>query len=135
MLSRPEVIRALKRVDNNILKLDSAVEETMRQLDRPNNPHFTVNKAISDISEFGVQGIIQTMFTYGSHNGVNVDNTTDAEIKALIEAYRVIKPGKIMIYSIDRKTPEKNLYRVSREKLEEIGARIQNATGIPVSIA
>lgn len=34
-LHRPDVCDALMKVDNNILKLDSAVEATMRALDRP----------------------------------------------------------------------------------------------------
>lgn len=134
-LDDPGVIRGLQRVDNNIVKLDSAVESTMRALDRPNSPGFTVGKVIEGITRFGNKAIVQTMFTRGTHDGQYVDNTTDAEIDALIEAYRLIRPGRIMIYSIDRKTPEESLQKVSRDQLASIAARITAATSIPVSIA
>lgn len=105
----PDVAEALKKVDNNILKLDSAIDDTMRTLDRPASPSFTVEKAIDGLRQFSGTGIIQTMLTRGMHEGISFDNTTDSEIDALIEAYNVIRPRSIMIYSIDRATPEQSL--------------------------
>ena len=134
-LTRPGVVRALGRVDNNILKLDSAVENTMRMLDRPNSPGFTVRRAIDGIAAFGQKAIVQTMFTRGSYNGESFDNTTETEIDALIDAYRKISPGSIMIYSLDRKTPADDLHRVEKGELMRIAARIEKATGIPVTVA
>lgn len=134
-LDRPDVADALRRVDNNIVKLDSAVESTMRALDRPNSPTFTVEKAIADIAPFGRRAIVQTMFTFGTYDGHAVDNTTDAEIQTLIDAYRRINPGQIMIYSIDRRTPAEDLHKVPADRLAEIARRITEATGIPVTTA
>lgn len=134
-LHRPDVARALSRVDNNILKLDSAVDTTMRLLDRPNSPASNVERAIEGIAQFGPKAIVQTMFTRGEHDGQAVDNTTDAEIDALIDAYRRIAPGQIMIYSIDRRTPEQSLEKIPAESLRAIADRISAATGIPVTTA
>ncbi len=134
-LDRPDVVRALGRVDNNILKLDSAIESTMRLLDRPNSPGFDVERAIDGIAQFGKKAIVQTMFTRGSHDGTPVDNTTDAEVEALIDAYRRIAPGQVMIYSIDRQTPEQSLQKVPADELRAIADRITAATGIPVTTA
>ncbi|MDE7403373.1 MAG: radical SAM protein [Muribaculaceae bacterium] len=125
------VVRALRRVDNNILKLDSAIEETMKIIDRPNDPGFTAAGVIQQLKKFEGTGIIQTMFLRGTHDGVNIDNTTDAEVEALIEAYKEIKPKEVMIYSLDRPTPERNLRKVEREELERIATRIREA-GIEV---
>lgn len=135
MLHSDAVAAALKRVDNAILKLDSAVDSTVALLDRPVSASFTTARAIEQLANFGPTAIVQTMMTRGSHNGQPVDNTTDAEIEALIEAYRTIKPREIMLYSLDRPTPEKNLERVPRQELLAIGQRISDATGIPVSVA
>ena len=135
MLGRSDTTEALRRVDNCILKLDSAVAQTVRLLDRPTSPAFDVEKVIGQLAEFGQAAIIQTMLTRGSHAGVAVDNTTDAEIGALIDAYRRIGPREIMLYSLDRPTPELSLQRVPREELETIAARITAATGIPVQVA
>lgn len=134
-LHRPEVVRALGKVDNNILKLDSAITSTVALLDRPVDTRYDVNDVINSIAAFGKGAIVQTMITRGSHDGKNVDNSTDAEVGALIEAYKVINPREIMIYTIDRQTPEKSLQRISREKLDQIAARITRETGLPVQVS
>lgn len=130
-LESPAVCDALKRVDNNILKLDSAIESTMRKIDRPGSREFTVKRVIEQLKQFSGQGIIQTMLLRGE----GLDNTTDDEINALIEAYKQIRPRSIMIYSIDRKTPDETLRAVGKEELTEIALRIEKETGIPVSVA
>lgn len=131
----PSVAEALKKVDNNILKLDSAVESTMQLIDRPNDPHFTVEKVVEGLKQFAGSGIIQTMFLRGSHDGQPVDNTTPAEIEALINAYKEIRPASVMIYSLDRSTPEEKLVKVPKEELEKIALTIEKATGLPVSVS
>ena len=130
-LHRPDVVAALRRVDNNILKLDSAIDSTVQALDRPTGK-YSVATVVDQLAEFAGTGVIQTMFTRGTHDGKTVDNTTDAEIDALIDAYKRIRPASVMIYSIDRKTPEESLQRVKPEELQAIATRIQAATNLPV---
>ena len=134
-LDHPDVAAALRKVDNNIVKLDSAVTSTMRLMDRPVSPAFTSERAVEMIRPFGRDCVVQTMLLRGSWNGEPVDNTTPAEIDALIEAYRTIGPRQVMIYSIDRRTPARELVKVPREELEQIAARIRRETGIDVSVA
>ena len=134
-LFRPDVVSALKRVDNNILKLDSANEETVKLLDRPVDSRYKVSEVIDSLAAFDGQAIVQTMITRGSHDGVAVDNSTDDEIDGLIEAYKKIAPREVMIYTIDRQTPERSLQRVNREELDRIAARITDATGIGVQVS
>lgn len=125
------VAEALKKVDNNILKLDSAIESTMRLIDQPASKDFTVERLIEGLKQFSGSGIIQTMILRGEHNGQVVDNTTPQEIEALIKAYREIQPKEVMIYSLDRSTPEEKLIKVEKEELDLIATRIKEA-GIPV---
>ena len=132
-LGNPKVVEALRKVDNNILKLDSAFDRTMRLLNRPANPNVVVEGIIQDIMQFSGSCIIQTMLLRGEHNGKPIDNTTDEEIDALIDAYRRIAPKEVMIYSIDRKTPEEHLEKISTEEMERIGKRIADA-GINVKV-
>lgn len=129
----PDVAAALRLVDNNILKLDSAIEPTMRLIDNPVEGSFTIQRLIPALKEFAGQGIIQTMFLRGEHNGKHIDNTTPEEIEALIKAYKEINPRQVMIYSIDRSTPEENLVKVERDELEKIAGQIREA-GINVTI-
>lgn len=133
-LADEAVGRALRRVDNNILKLDSALTPTMRLIDRPGSPDFTSEKVIGQIASFAPDCIVQTMILRGSHDGQPVDNTTDGEVEALIDAYRLIRPREVMLYSIDRRTPEQALVKVEREELESIASRVREA-GINVLVS
>lgn len=128
------VVAALRKVDNNILKLDSAIDETMRLIDQPASPSFTCEKVIEQLAQFSGQCVVQTMFLRGTHDGKKIDNTTQEEIEALIKAYKRIAPRQVMIYSIDRKTPEKQLEKVSHEELEAIASQIR-AEGINVMVS
>lgn len=134
-LHRPDVVEALRRTDNAILKLDSAVEETMRALDRPASSAFTVALVVEQLAAFGPSAIVQTMLTRGTHDGSTVDNTTPAELDALIEAYRRIRPREIMLYTIDRRTPEQSLEHITRAEMAAAAERITAATGIPVQVS
>lgn len=133
-IDRPAVCDALRKVDNNILKLDSAITGTMRLIDRPTSPDFSSEKVIDQLAQFGNQCIVQTMMLRGSHNGQPVDNTTPQEIDALIEAYRRINPKEVMLYSLDRKTPEQALVKVEKPELEQIADKIR-AAGIAVQVS
>lgn len=128
-----KVADALKRVDNNILKLDSAIESTMRLIDRPTSKDFTVERVIDRLCDFSGEGIIQTMILRGEHDGIPVDNSTPGEVDALIEAYKKIRPREVMLYSLDRSTPEEKLVKVEKEELEKIADRIR-AAGITVQV-
>lgn len=131
MLHSQAVVDALHRVDNSIMKLDSALTPSIRRLDRPGNPAFTADYVIGQLAGFGHDAIVQTMICRGEC----FDNTTDAEVDALIEAYRRINPRLIMLYSIDRPTPDTTLKRVSPDELRTIADRITAATGIQVQTA
>ena len=133
MIGKPEVVAALRKVDNNILKLDSAVESTMRAIDRPADSGFTVERVVDRLCQFSGECIVQTMMLRGTHCGTAIDNTTDAEIDALIEAYRKINPREVMLYSIDRATPEEQLEKVEKPELETIAQRFR-AAGIKVQV-
>lgn len=133
-LGDESVVAALRKVDNNILKLDSAITSTMRLIDQPASPSFTSEGVIEQIAQFAGQCVVQTMFLRGEHDGKNIDNTTPEEVEALIWAYKRISPRQVMIYSIDRKTPEQKLEKVSREELEAIASQMCRE-GINVTVS
>lgn len=133
MLHKPDVVSALRRVDNNIQKLDSAKDETIKLIDRPNQSFYSARRVIDQLKEFDGHIIVQTMMLRGSHDGLAIDNTTPDEIEALIKAYEDVKPQEVMIYSIDRKTPEEKLEKVPKEDLERIADEIRTH-GINVQV-
>lgn len=133
-ISKDSVFRALNKVDNNILKLDSAFTETIRLINAPNIPSFTAEQLIENLQKFNGNLIIQTMFLRGSHDGQTVDNTTPREIDAWLDALQKIRPQKVMIYTIDRQTPEKALEKIPAEQMNAIADRAR-ALGFEVSVS
>lgn len=133
MASRPDVTAALKTVDNNVLKLDSALPGTLHALNRPASGAIQPEGIIADLKTYGSQCIVQTMLVQGEHDGHTIDNTTDTEVDALIAAYREIGPRLVQIYSIDRPAPALGLRAVDRATLEAIAARVE-AAGITVQV-
>ncbi len=133
MIGRESVRRALLRVDNNILKLDSAFDDTVRLVDNPQGS-YTVAKTVANMKLFEGRLIIQTMFLRGECGGQRVDNTTEREVAAWLELVREISPQKVMIYTIDRDTPCPTLEKVPVEELRLIAARVESL-GIGCSVA
>ena len=133
MIGRESVRRALARVDNNILKLDSAFDATVRLVNNPCGT-YSVSSVIENMRLFEGQFIMQTMFLRGEYNGALVDNTTEAEVEAWLRVVADLRPLKVMVYSLDRDTPCKTLEKVQREELLSIAARVE-ALGIECSVA
>ena len=133
-LGRADVVKALRLCDNRILKLDAATDEMMRRIDLPVNEQLTVHTIMEWLKQFEGDFILQTCFLRGEHNGQPIDNTTDEELDAWYQAVEVLRPKQIMIYVIDRKTPEERLSKIPREQMEAIAAPLI-AKGFDVSIS
>lgn len=121
-LGRPDVVQALRLCDNRILKLDAATDEMMRRIDLPVNEHLTVRTIIDWLAQFDGDFTLQTCFLRGEHDGLIIDNTTPDELDAWYKAVDYLHPKQIMIYVIDRKTPEERLSKIPREEMERIAA-------------
>jgi wyosine [tRNA(Phe)-imidazoG37] synthetase (radical SAM superfamily) len=134
MLHKKAVVKALNRVDDNILKLDSGVVETVQLLNKPAG-RFDLQKLVDHLKQFEGNLIIQTMFLKGTFGGTEFDNTTDAEIEKWICLLNEIRPAAVMIYSIARDTPADSLEGIALENLEEIARRVEKETSIPVQVA
>ena len=128
------VRRALLRVDNNILKLDSAFDATVRRMNNPQSASYTVRGIVEAMKRFDGRMILQTMFLRGECGGQPVDNTTEEEVSAWLRLVAEIRPQQVMVYSLDRDTPCPTLEKVTKEELQAIAARVE-ALGIPCSVA
>ena len=125
MIHRPEVHDALMRVDNNILKLDTVNPAFIKKVDRPAGT-YDVELIVQRLKAFRGHVIIQTMFLKGD----GIDNTTDDYVNPWLEAVKDIAPQQVMIYTIDRETPDHSLRKATHEELDAIRDRVI-ATGIP----
>ena len=125
MIHRQAVHDALMRVDNNILKLDTVDPIYIKKVDRPTG-HYDVTRVIEDLKRFNGHVIIQTMFMHGDKS----DNTSEEFVNPWLEALKQIKPSQVMIYTIDRETPDHLLRKATHEELDTIRDQVI-AAGIP----
>ena len=126
MAVRPEVHAALLKVDNNILKLDTVSADYIERVDRPTGA-YDVNAVIEALCAFDGHVIVQSMFMKGLSEGQSVDNTTDAYVQPWLEAVKRIKPSQVMVYTIDRETPDPDLQKATHEELDRIAALVKGA--------
>jgi wyosine [tRNA(Phe)-imidazoG37] synthetase (radical SAM superfamily) len=128
-----KTVNALKKVDNCILKLDSAIDETAKAIDRPVG-EYSVENTVNLLKQFNGKFVLQTMFLKGVVDGKTINNTTDNEVNAWLKIVEELRPETVMIYTIDRDTPEKNLEKATHEDLEKIRQKVEKL-GIKITVS
>ncbi len=132
-IGKQYVVDALLKVDNAIIKLDSAFDESVQILDRPQFI-YKVSDIIKNLDPFKSKFVLQTMFLKSEFEGVKFDNTTEREVDAWYKIIEMVQPREIMIYTIDRDTPAQNLVKVSVDELNKIALPLVK-NGYKVTIA
>ncbi len=131
---RPAVREALLRVDNNILKLDTVDADFIARVDRPVG-HYDVEHIIETLAQYNGQAIVQTLFLKGlDAKGRSADNTSERYVGPWLDALRRIRPRQVMIYTIDRETPDHDLKKATPDELDRIAAAVRDA-GFDVSVS
>lgn len=133
-LGRKDVVEALRLCDNRILKLDSAIDSTMRLIDQPVNHQLTVAQVIEWLRVFNGDFILQTCFLRGENHGLVIDNTTPHELEAWYQAVDILHPKQVMIYVIDRATPLQTLEKIPAEQMQSIAQPLRDK-GIDVIVS
>ena len=133
-LGRIDVFEALRLCDNRILKLDSAIDATMRLIDKPINAQLTVKQIVLWLSIFDGDFTLQTCFLRGEYQGQTIDNTTPEELTAWYEMVDYLHPKQVMIYVIDRVTPLETLEKIPAETMEKIAIPLREK-GIDVIVS
>ena len=134
-ISRPGIKEALLKVDQNILKLDSGFDLTVKIHNQP-MVNIEVDELVKNLRTFNGQLIIQTLFLRGTYKGKAIDNTTPEELEAWLKAVDMIRPAEVMIYTISRDTPE-DRDKLAKVPLAELNliARLVNKLGIKTSVS
>lgn len=132
LIANHKVFKALLKVDFNILKLDSAIEETLKIINCPGR-NFNLKDIVDSLVKFGGRLTIQTLFLKGYCNGKYIDNTTDKEISAWVKTIESIKPESVMLYSLARDTAIDTLEKVSEAELNKL-ASILEEKGIKTQV-
>ncbi len=119
--------------DLRIMKIDSAIEKTLRFINNPGAGYF-LERTVSLLKRFRGDFTLQTLFFTGSIDGEKVDNTTTDELEAWFDMVDELKPRQVMVYTLDRQTPAPGLKKCPAEKLDSI-ARVLKDKGIGVIVA
>ena len=134
MLHKEEVVEALMKVDDNLMKFDAATNDLINLIDQPVIHDFTAEKVIEQLCRFNGKLTIQSIFLRGNHKGIRFDNTENENVGLWIEALKKIRPEKVMIYTISRDTPVKTLEKIPMETLEKIAEKVSKA-GFAVTVS
>lgn len=124
MLDNPSVFSALGRVDQNILKVDSARERTVRLLNQPRE-NFSLERLIDNLKRFEGRFILQTLFIRGKYRGTEVDNASEEELREWLALVAELNPQMVMVYTIARDTPSRGLQKIPFEELQRIAVAVE----------
>lgn len=133
LAGRPAIREALRKVDNNILKLDTVSPGYIARVNRPAG-RYDVERTVEALAAFRGRCVVQTLFMQGEWEGRSVDNTGDEYVLPWMEALRRIRPRQVMIYTIDRETPAADLRKAAPDRLDRI-ADLLRAEGWETSVS
>lgn len=132
-LSKPEIFDAVLKLDNPVLKLDAGTAAMRAVINKPTSPEFDFDTLVENLVRFGNKCIVQTLLLRGENDGQTISNVSDEEFAEYVEILKKIRPKYVMLYAIDRATPEKKLEKLTVEELESYAQIIRNE-GIEVKV-
>ena len=109
---RPEIFKALKKVDNPIMKIDAPTNELVEKINHP-APGYDVNRVVEALKQFHGDFILQTMFLKSK----DFDSSSPEVLDGWMDIVRLLKPREVMAYTIDRPTPEEGLQKFTVEEM------------------
>lgn len=112
LVGRPSVAEALKRVDNPILKIDASSDELVRQINKPVGA-YRLADIVNALKGFDGNFILQTMFL----RSPEFDTAAPEALQKWMDIVRELHPREIMVYTIDRETPDKSLGKYTVEEM------------------
>ena len=125
----PEVLRALRKVDNPIMKIDAPTDELVQKINRP-APGYSLQRVVEALRGFEGDFVLQTMFLSCPY----FDSSSPEVLDGWKRIVRKLRPREIMVYTIDRPTPEQGLEKFSGERMRELVADLIEE-GFDISIS
>ena len=117
MIGRESVFEALRKVDNAIMKIDASSDELIEKINKPTGA-YSLDKVVEGLKRFEGDFILQTMFLKSEE----FDTATPEALNRWMDIVRQLKPREIMVYTIDRETPDRTLGKYS---VEQMAAMVQ----------
>lgn len=115
MIGRKPVADALMKVDNPILKIDASSDELIEKINKPVGA-YRLSEVVEALKGFDGQFVLQTMFL----RSPEFDTAAPEALAAWMDIVRELKPREVMVYTIDRETPDKSLAKYTVEEMGEM---------------
>ena len=110
----PEVFEALSKVDNPILKIDAPTNGLAALINQP-APGYDVGRVVEALKRFQGDFCLQTMFLQSPSFRSDAPEVLDAWMAIV----RELRPRQIMVYTIDRPTPEQGLLKFTPARMRK----------------
>ena len=115
LAGRPKVMEALLKVDNPIMKIDASSDELVKKINKPTG-YYSLASVVDNLRKFEGRFVLQTMFL----KSADFDTAAPELLKAWMDIVRELHPREIMVYTIDRETPDKTLGKYTVEQMREL---------------
>ena len=115
MVHKPEIFNALRKVDNPTMKIDAPTNELIEKIDHP-APGYDIHRVVEALKQFNGDFILQTMFLKSK----DFDSSSSEVLLGWMDIVRLLKPREIMVYTIDRPTPEEGLQKFTVEAMRAL---------------
>ena len=115
MVHKDAVFEALRKVDNPILKIDAPTTKLARLINRP-APGYKVEAVVEALKRFEGDFILQTMFLRSD----SFDSSAREVLQGWMDIVRTLRPREVMVYTIDRATPQEGLSKFTAEEMQEL---------------
>jgi wyosine [tRNA(Phe)-imidazoG37] synthetase (radical SAM superfamily) len=115
LVARKDIAEALMKVDNPILKIDASSDELIARMNKPVG-RYRLAEIVEALKAFDGEFILQTMFLRSKE----FDTTEQKALDAWMNIVRELRPREIMVYTIDRETPDKSLEKYTVEEMTDL---------------
>lgn len=115
LAGRESVFQALRKVDNPIMKLDASTDELAQMMNKPVGSYH-VDEVLKNLKRFDGDFVLQTMFLKSDE----FDTASPEALTGWMNIVRQLKPREIMVYTIDRETPDKTLGKYTYDEMKSL---------------
>jgi wyosine [tRNA(Phe)-imidazoG37] synthetase (radical SAM superfamily) len=115
MVHKDDVFEALRKVDNPILKIDAPTTELARRINRPARG-YRVEAVVEALKRFEGDFVLQTMFLRSG----DFDSSSPEVLEGWMDIVRTLRPREVMVYTIDRETPQAGLAKFTVEEMRDL---------------
>lgn len=112
---RKEIFEALRKVDNPIMKIDAPTDAGAALVNCPAGK-YRVEDIVRNLEGFNGDFVLQTMFLKWE----KTDSSSAEWLGAWMDIVRRLSPREVMVYTLDRETPQKGLLKFTVDQMSDM---------------